>query len=425
MKKFYFLFLIGLYVLFITTCTKPTNLCADKSVPDAITNPQVTNLPGAASITYTLPDNTNLLYVKAEWENNGIKREAKSSLYENNVLLEGFGDTLSHSVKLYTVSNCEKSSEAVTVEVKPRPAPIWGVYNSLVVVPTWGGINVSYQNVTGANIITGVVVKDSLGDWQHVDFNYSKQKVNSFNIRGFAQNPVGQPQKYYVFGIYVKDRWDNHTDTLVPNAGGTPAGLAPWYEEQVDKSKFKDIRPNNYPVPQVPPLPKSGGPIVNAVDYSGSYPMTKLWDGNTTSSSMFHTKQNVDQPVWIPFDLDQTGVNKYKLSRFKIWQRSQGTYPFNHGNPHKWEIWGTNNPASVTSWVKLGEYTMVKPSGLAVGINSDEDNEVAINGQEYDFPLTVPAVRYVAIKSVDCWAAIDGTYGFFHLYELTLWGQKQ
>jgi hypothetical protein len=140
---------------------------------------------------------------------------------------------------------------------------------------------------------------------------------------------------------------------------------------------------------------------------------------------MFHTKQNVDQPVWIPFDLDQTGLTKYKLSRYKIWQRSQGTYPFNHGNPYKWEIWGTNNPASAANWVKLGSYQMVKPSGLPVGVNSGEDNQVATDGQEYDFPLTVPPVRYVAIKAINCWAAIDGTYGFFHLYEMSLWGQKQ
>jgi hypothetical protein len=424
MKKLRVLFSLGLFVLYQTSCTKPVNLCSDESTPKPISNPQVQNLPGAAKISYTLPDNPNLLYVKAVWEYKGVSHEAKSSLYDNSVLLEGFNDTLQHEVKLYAVSNCEKPSDAVTANVQPQRAPIWGVYYSLVVVPTWGGINISYQNPTGANIIVGVVVKDSLGAWQHVDFNYSKQTSNNFNIRGFTQNPT-PPLKYYVFGVYVKDRWDNRTDTLVPNSNGSPPGLAPWYEELVDKSKFRDVRPNNYPVPQVPPLPISGGPIVNAVDYSSSYPMTKLWDGNSTKSSMFHTKQNVDQPVWIPFDLDQTGVTKYKLSRFKIWQRSEGSYPFNHGNPHKWEIWGTNNPSSAANWVKLGSYEMIKPSGYAVGINSDEDNQVAINGQEYDFPLNVPAVRYLAIKSVDCWASIGGTYGFFHLYELSLWGQKQ
>src|SRR5678815_4525573 len=131
MKQRYVLFSIGLMASSFIACKKSTNLCTDKSAPSAVTNPQVQGLPGAAKITYTLPSNSNLLYVKAVWQYNGVTKEAKSSLYENNVLLEGFNDTIFHDVKLYAVSNCEISSDAVTVKVKPQLAPIWGVYNSL------------------------------------------------------------------------------------------------------------------------------------------------------------------------------------------------------------------------------------------------------------------------------------------------------
>jgi hypothetical protein len=68
---------------------------------------------------------------------------------------------------------------------------------------------------------------------------------------------------------------------------------------------------------------------------------------------------------------------------------------------------------------------MVKPSGLPVGINSNEDNEAVNEGQEFDLPIGVPAVRYIAWKHIDNWGAIDGATGFLHMMELTVWGQKQ
>ncbi|HEX7903215.1 MAG TPA: DUF5000 domain-containing lipoprotein, partial [Chitinophagaceae bacterium] len=402
--------------LLLFAACKKTNVCTgDPSAPGPVTNARVENLPGAARITYTLPDNPNLLYVEAKWEVNGVKKNAKSSLYQNNILLEGFGNVEEHDVKLYAVSRCDVSSEPVATKVKPLPPPIEGVYTSLVAIETFGGLNVAYTNPSRANIVIGILVKDSTGAWQHVDFHYSSQAANNFNVRGFAQNPPPQTQKQYTFGIYIKDRWDNHTDTLVKV-------LTPIYEEMVDKTKFRDIRSLNYPIPQIAPLPTSGGAIVNGVDYSTNYPLRNLWDGSV--SSMFHTKEKVDQPLWIPIDLDQTGAVKYKLSRFKIWQRT-GTFTFNHGNPHKWEIWGTNTPTVVSSWVKLGEWTMTKPSGRVVGDNSNEDSQVATDGQEFDFPVGLPATRYIGWKNVDSWGSIDGATGFMHLMELTLWGQKQ
>ena len=410
MKNLKIVFVIGLLLFVGVSCRqdKLGPLVNDGTAPKPITNPQVENLAGAAKITYTLPDDANLLYVKAEYMIKGVKNEAKSSLYKNNILVEGFGDTDERDVTLYAVSRSEVASTPVTVKIKPLPPPIAAVRNSFVVIETFGGINVKYDNTTAANIVIGVLIKDSLNEWQHVDFNYTSQLSGNFSIRGFAS--VARD-----WGVYVKDRWNNLSDTL-------RITLTPIYEEKIDKSKFADVRSSNFPVPQNPPLPISGGSIKNAVDYSGSYPLINLWDDNITK--MFHTKQNVDQPVWVPMDLDKTGVRKFKFSRFKIWQRTS-QYTFNHGNPHKWEIWGTNTPTVASSWIKLGEWTMEKPSGLPVGVNSNEDVQVATDGQEYEFPIGIPAVRYIAWKNIDCWGALDGATGFLHLMELTLWGQKQ
>lgn len=410
-----------LVIVIIAACKKDDRspLTKDGTKPDPVSNVQVTNLAGAALISYTLPDNENLLYVKAIYTLHDVQKEVKVSMFQKKLLVEGFGDTDERTIDLYAVSRSEVVSEPVSVTIKPLAPPIENVFRSLKTDSTFGGINVKYVNDDSANIVFEVLVVDSVGDWQHVDFNYTSMKQGSFNIRGFP--PVER-----TWGIYVRDRWDNHSDTLRVN-------ITPVYEEALDKTKFNDVR-NSFSkfIPQFDPLPNSGLGMVNAVDYSGSYPMKNLYDGNVTT--MFHTKEKYDLPVWIPIDLDKGGASKFVLSRFKVWQRT-GNFIFNHGNPHHWEIWGTNKP-NVNStdpkntnpdagWVKLGEWTMTKPSGWEVGQNSNEDIQVATDGQEFEFPNGMPPVRYIGWKNIDSWGSIDGYTGFFHLFELSLWGQKK
>jgi hypothetical protein len=395
-------------------------LSKDGTVPGPVSNLQVTNLPGASLISYTLPGDENLLYVKAVYDLKGMQREVKASMYQNKLLIEGFGDTQERDITLYAVSRSDVPSEPVSVKVKPLTPPIVNVFKSLKTDSAFGGINVKYANVDSANIVFEVLVLDSVGDWQHVDFNYTSMKQGSFNVRGF-------PPKERTWGIYARDRWNNHSDTL-------QVKITPIYEEALDKTKFNDVRSafaNS--IPQFDPLPNSLLPMVNAVDYSNSYPLKNLYDGNV--ASMFHTKEKYDLPVWIPIDLDKSGASKFILSRFKIWQRPQN-YIFNHGNPHHWEIWGTNKPNAGSGpgpkntdpnigWVKLGEWIMIKPSNWDVGLNSNEDIQVATDGQEFEFPNGIPPVRYIGWKNIDSWGSINGYTGFFHLMELSVWGQKK
>lgn len=404
MKKYTYIYLLAV-ILIIAACKQDKLQPINKdSAPQAITNVQVENLAGAAKISYSLPNDPQLLYVKAVYDLNGEQMEAKASYYTNSLIVDGFGDSTAHQVSLYAVSRGEHESAPVEVEVKPHTPPIYQAYNSLDVIPSFGGMNVKFTNPAEGDLVIGVLLwDDAVKGWRQIDTHYTALASGSFSVRGL--DPVEQK-----FGFFIKDRWSNYTDTLVKV-------LTPIYEVELDKSKFSDER-KKWPVPQMLPLPASGNPMVEAVDYSGSYPEKNLWDGRY--DKMFHTKQNYDQPVWIPIDL---GV-KAKLSRYKIWQRPGG-YLYNHGNPHEWELWGTNTPQDPNSWVKLDHRIMVKPSGLPLGQVSNEDADIANAGQEYEVPLDAPAVRYIGWKNIDCWSAIQGATGFFHLEEITFWGQEQ
>jgi hypothetical protein len=369
--------------------------------PGAVSNVQVQNLPGGAKLTYTLPKSQSLLYVKAQYELNGQKYEERASYFNNNLTVQGFGNTDEREVKLIAVSRGEQESAPVTVKIKPLTPPVESIYQSLVIRPTFGGPNVSYVNASKAKVVIEILI-DSAGTWLSRDAEYTELEAGNFSSRGLP--PVERK-----FGFFVRDRWNNHSDTLEMN-------LTPVPEEELGTPTY---RRNTWSIPQRPPLPASGAPLVTPTNLS-SWTFDKLFNG-VIGNEGFHTTERLDLPIWIPFELPQ----KAKLSRFKLWQRQSG-YIFDHGNPHRWEIWGTNTPTDTSSWVLLGSYLMVKPSGgESTGAQTSMDTQVAADGQEYDFLIDAPAVKYLAWKNIDSWGNIGGEKGHFHLSELKIWGLPQ
>lgn len=406
LEKFLSSFL--LLALFAMACSKDDPI-GDKTKPQPVTDPVVTNLPGAAIIQYTLPDDPNLLYVRAEYERNGEKLDAKASFYYNYILVEGFGDTQQREIKLYTVTRAGVSSAAVSVTIEPKRPAIYDVLESLKIDVAFGGMITQFTNLAAENVVIGVLrwntEDDRLHEWVTVDNFYTALPSGKFAVR--RQKAV--PTK---FGYFIRDRWNNRTDTL-------EVELTPWYEEQLDKKKI--ARVTGKPVPQLPPLPESGIGLKDPVGNLGSWPFANLFD-DTYGNTGYHTNERNDIPIWVAMDLGVTA----KLSRYKFWQRNSGDncgFCYSHGNPHEWQIWGTNDINDVNSWVMLDHQIMVKPSGLPVGLISNEDKAAADAGHEYDFALDSPPVRYIAFKHIDNWGAIEGAKGFMHIAELEFWGQ--
>lgn len=395
--------LLLLSVMAILSCREeklgPLN-GADEA-PGVVSNVQVQNLPGGAKLTYTLPKNQSLLYVKAQYDLNGQKYEERASYFNNNLTVQGFGSTDEREVKLIAVSRGEQESAPITVKIKPLTPPVESIWQSLVVQPTFGGPNISYQNMSKAKVVIEILL-DSAGVWLSRDAEYTELESGNFSSRGLP--PVERK-----FGFFVRDRWNNHSDTLVLN-------LTPVPEEELGIPTY---RRNTWPIPQRPPLPASGAAIVTPGNLS-SWTFDKLFNG-VIGNEGFHTNERLDLPSWIPWEMPQ----KAKLSRFKIWQRQSG-YIFDHGNPHRWEIWGTNTPTDTSSWVLMGSYLMIKPSGgESTGAATSMDTQVAADGQEYDFNIDAPAVKYLAWKNIDSWGNIGGEKGHFHLSELKIWGLPQ
>jgi hypothetical protein len=362
----------------------------DSKAPGPVSGLIVKNISGAAVISFTPPADEDLLYVRASYKTrSGVIHETKVSKYNRELTVDGFPDTLAYDINIYAVDKSENASEPVTITVHPGRPVFQLVRDSLTYAADFGGINVKYKNVSETSIAVVLLTNDSTGNFVPVNTAYTKLKQGDFSTRNLKAVDTK-------FGIYIRDRWGNKSDTLLFH-------LTPLFEEQLDRTKIHPI---------VLPTDAQVGP-----QYGGG--VEKLFDGNTTNAGgYYHTGDDSKMPQWFSFDL---GVQA-KLSRLSWFMREGFFYDLH--NPRVVEIWGTNAPASdgsFTGWTLLASHTQVKPSGLPAGQNSQADIDAATAGENVSFPLDAPKVRYLRFKTLKNWS--NGTYVNFN--EIMIWGDTK
>jgi hypothetical protein len=386
-------FIIISFGLFLSACkeeiVKPLP-GGGSGIPVPVTNVKVENRHGEAKIIYTVPADPNLLYVEANWTQKGVGRNAKASYYSDTLLLQGFGDTSEYEVKVYSVNKSEQRSAPVVVKVKPLTSPVEEVYKSIVdlgVKADFGGLNVGFINATGGNVVINVITANDKGDMAQADAFYTNQLKGNFSTRGF--DTLSR-----VFGVFVKDRWGNFSDTLY-------ATIKPLFELQLNKSLFREVNP--YPGD------------VNDKIYSAAYPMNKLWDNNT--GTIYVTANALGMPESFTIDLGVTA----KLSRMKYFQRQSTAFYYTSQTPMVFDVYGSNSPApdgNWNSWTLLTNCVSTKPSGLPLGITTSEDVSAAVAGENFNFPATGQGYRYLRFKVLQTY----GNATSITFSELTFWG---
>ncbi|SDF54578.1 protein of unknown function [Mucilaginibacter pineti] len=389
MKKIFFICGIGLALLVINSCKQDVRgpITKDSVAPGPISNVTVINLNGAAKISYSVPADADLLYVKASYKTKqGVVRETKVSRYNSDLTVVGFGDTSAYQVTLYAVDKSENASSPLEVTVHPLTPTVKIVRDSLTVTPDFGGINIKFFNSTEESMAIVVLTNDSLGQFSPINTNYTNLKKGDFSIRGLPSTPTK-------FGVFVRDRWGNLSDTLIVT-------LTPLFEELLDRTKMKGLV-----LPTDAPL-----------GYNGT--IAGLFDGNT-QDGFYHTGDAARMPQWFTYDMGVTA----KLSRLSWFMRPGFFYTLH--NPRVVEIWGSNNPnpdgSYDSSWTLLVVHTQIKPSGLPEGQLSQADIDAATAGETVTFPLNTPKVRYIRFKTLKNWS--NGTYVNF--YELMMWGDTK
>lgn len=391
--KFIQILIVALLVIFVAGCTADSNepLVGGFGVPEQVRNVQVENLPGAAKVYYSLPNDRGLSYVQAEYTNTVGERVAvNSSSFKNYILLEGFGAEKDYQIELYSVSKSEERSAPVSVTIHPTTPPVQLSKETLNVFATFGGVGLSYENMFKQEFVLFTLIKNEEGQWVEYDRAYTEGTTESINFSVRRLLPEA-----YDFAFYLRDKWKNHSDTLFLN-------LTPLYEEELDKSLWKDAA------------------LIDDANVPPRYsPLYQLW---TPGTNTYFFQDNREAgwrglPNWVTIDLGK----EYILGRMKSHQVNHAaTWQYGSCSPRLFEIWGSNEATTDWSkWTLLGDFEVMKPSGQPVGSNTSDDLALATAGHDFEFALTENSYRYIRYRVKETWGRLD----YWCLLELTFWGQ--
>ena len=100
----------------------------DSIPPSKVLNAVVENYPGRVVITYDLPNDTDLLYVKAVYTDaHGQKNEVRASNFKNKLEIKGFAKSQPQSVQLISVDRSQNESDPLRVDIEPLEETIDGL----------------------------------------------------------------------------------------------------------------------------------------------------------------------------------------------------------------------------------------------------------------------------------------------------------
>src|SRR5690606_21679653 len=121
MKKCFLYHVCLIFILWSCSESEIGQYPIDSEAPGIVGSISVENLKGAAVVSYDIPDDDDLLYVKAIYRlDNGEEVEQKASAYANSIRIEGLGKSREQEVLLVTGDRSKNESEPVAVTIHPE-----------------------------------------------------------------------------------------------------------------------------------------------------------------------------------------------------------------------------------------------------------------------------------------------------------------
>lgn len=357
------------------------------AIPTNVSEVTYQSLAGAVKLRYQLPKDQNVSQIMASYIlSTGKERTISASVYTDFMILDGFADTLSHDIEIFTVSKSGVKSNPLIHSVKANTAAIWKVKNSIEFTNQFGGFNVEGVNLDTAAITIYIMERNSFNEFEVNNF-----KSFATTFQNITRKIRGLDTLVYEYKYFVMDKWQNSTDT-------TLVSVEPLYETGFPKSGYKNYK-----------LPGDAPQVTNGATIEGAWDDRHFWPYCSFTSQELGGKN----PHVITIDM---GLEA-KLSRF--WYRP---YPEFWGDPNtiqyfyltamrEFEIYGSIAPNTNgkldSTWVLMGSFEVVKPSGSAYGNDTPEDIAYAEAGINFEFDVTLPRARYIRIRCLRNWA--DGT----------------
>jgi hypothetical protein len=388
------------------SCTEaPTGQTPTNSTPPPpLENVQAEPMPGGAKISYRLPNQTDISYVKGEFMFQGKPKTVRASVYENSLTVEGLGSVEPIEITLWLVNHSEILSPPTVTSFTPLTPPVHAISASAELRPDFGGINVRWKNPDGIEIGVFLYSQKDDGEYDNGAFTFSQAKEGEYVFRGFRDT-------LRTFRLQITDKWGNLSEMK-------EVTLTPLFEKLLDRTRHGQRA-----------LPWDNTSSQGGQNFSFLFDGVKTSTGNVS----WHTQENqpLDQkgftvPTMFTIDL---GVEA-SLSRLILWQgRWAEWFLYGHHNPRLFEVWGikelpTGKPDDYwkddwkDDWILLSDCEMKKPSNSAMGTNTNEDVAQANAGHEFYTKLAT--VRYIRFSVKATWTGNKDNN--VTIQEIEFWG---
>lgn len=407
---------VAAFVVLLVGCKEEVRLDhidPNAPAPTSVTGVTFYNVAGGAVIKFRAPNDPNFLYVKAIYQRhpNSKPEQTNGSNFVDSVVVTGFATTDPATVTLISVGRNQKESEATYVVVTPELSPVIRTYNALIVKKAIGGVRINIQNEFQDDLTVRLIKQNPVypSGWENIRVFYTRSKEIALTQRGIKSEES-------TFGISVRDKWGNESDTLF-------TVLTPVFEEEVRKPF--DI------------LKLSG----DQYDGAGNNKIECLWDNvfAAYAHGLFVTNKGMGGPLPRPFTIDLKRT--VELTRMVMHHRgADGStyYSYDATSPKRIAVYGTavEKPSSDinhSDWIKLGEFEGFRPSGLPSPMLSTlEDYQYGcIDGESFEFidaetgdVRSTPPVRYVRWYTLETWSGVSvGDDGEIIIAELDFFGR--
>lgn len=162
MKRYiYILLLLPIGLLWMCEAEERGQIPMDTIPPGQVTSVSVENLPGGAIVSYIIPEDEDLLYVKAIYRlDDGRIMEQKASAYSTALEIVGIGKGNPQTIQLITGDRSKNESAPLDVEIYPLDSPIYDILKSINIMNDFGGITLQWENPLEADIIISIDTLD-------------------------------------------------------------------------------------------------------------------------------------------------------------------------------------------------------------------------------------------------------------------------
>ncbi|MDE0967547.1 MAG: DUF4959 domain-containing protein [Flavobacteriaceae bacterium] len=389
--------IISVFTILLITVSCQDTESGDVTAPGKLIVETITPTNGGGIISYTLPDDSDILFVRAEYTNTlGEDVFRVSSVHNNEVEISGLNQTTPIEVNLFVVDNNDNKSEPTTAEFVPLESFIYLVQESIEFSADLGGVRVSWENIESKTVYVYVHIQN--GEDEEIRILSSNSPLENRFIRGLEATEL-------TFLTKVADFDGNVTDLEEKGV------YSPLFEEVIDKSTWSLVSNQS----------------INGNAWEGS--TVNFWDDivDTTQTDSDNSyfiiwrDQNGGTLNW-PLDIVVNLNKNVKINRLKVWQRAfwyngpspTTAYYYQEENMKSFDLFASNNGQE---WTLLGQYDIGNPMDADGNIPSDA-MESAANGHDFELDGVSESFNYLKIS-------ITSNYGsdtYCHGSEITLYG---